>query len=267
VLPERPRDEQEKKAMLANGKARVDLERRFWDDQYRRWETAEADLAGECLVTSSGYMNHLLSRVRPGDVLSIGGGIDAVAVGLAAEGARVVSVDISEVACRRTAQLAAGRPLCGSLEIVNRPFEELDYTSAFDLVISSSALHHMDFAAALSRVHAAVRPGGVLIAQEPTCLSTWLSALQKLFPYHPQEDHSPTEITLGRAELALLHDLFSPVEITFFQFIARPWLAYLLESRGLDGLVDRLRRIDARLIRSLLPLRAVCQYAVIRAWK
>ena len=253
--------------MPVNLKTRVELERRFWDDQYRRWETPGANLAGTCLAHSDGFLYHLLGQVRACDVLSIGGGIDSVAVQLATRGARVVTVDVSEVACRKTVELAAGERLQGSLDVVNRPLEELEHTSAFDLVISRSALHHMDFPRALSRVRAALRSGGLLLAQEPICLSQWLSALQDRFPYHPHTDKSPTEIKLGRAELALLRGLFSPVEITYFEFLARPWLAYLLQRRGLHGLVDRLRRIDALIIRGLPTVSAVCQYAVIRAWR
>ncbi len=249
----------------ARSAARAHIERRFWDDQYAAWDEVAAGLPAGPATGRSGYFHHLLAGIEGGDILSIGGGIDGPAVWFAARGSRVVTVDVSAVACARTEELGRRQPLPGTLQVINAPFEGLTFDRSFDVVIARSALHHMDYPLAVRRVAEVLKPGGLLIAEEPMCLSRGLAWLQKTLPFHPQEEASPTEIKLGEAEVALLRQSFASVEFTWFELLARPSVTYLLGRAGLGGFAEPLRRLDAVLLRRLPPARRICHYAVIRA--
>lgn len=108
------------------------------------------------------------------DALDVGCGDGLLARKLAARAQRVTGVDSSPQMVARARELSAGRPGIGFVE---GDFLTADLpAAAYDFVCSVSAVHHMDFAAALARMRDLLRPGGVLVvaglAREAT-LADW----------------------------------------------------------------------------------------------
>ncbi|MEV4324448.1 class I SAM-dependent methyltransferase [Microbispora rosea] len=96
-----------------------------------------------------------------GDALDVGCGDGLLARKLTGRAKRVTGVDRSLAMIARARELAAGRP--------ELTFVEGDFLTAvlpaeeYDFVCSVSAIHHMDFDAALTRMRALLRPGGTLV--------------------------------------------------------------------------------------------------------
>ncbi|MEV5739773.1 class I SAM-dependent methyltransferase [Microbispora rosea] len=96
-----------------------------------------------------------------GDALDVGCGDGLLARKLTGRAKRVTGVDRSPEMIARARELAAGRP--------ELTFVEGDFLTAalpaeeYDFVCSVSAIHHMDFDAALTRMRALLRPGGTLV--------------------------------------------------------------------------------------------------------
>ncbi|MEV4297568.1 class I SAM-dependent methyltransferase [Microbispora rosea] len=96
-----------------------------------------------------------------GDALDVGCGDGLLARKLTGRAKRVTGVDRSPEMIARARELSGGRP--------ELTFVEGDFLTAalpseeYDFVCSVSAIHHMDFDAALARMRALLRPGGTLV--------------------------------------------------------------------------------------------------------
>ncbi|GGO09574.1 methyltransferase [Microbispora rosea subsp. aerata] len=96
-----------------------------------------------------------------GDALDVGCGDGLLARKLTSRAKRVTGVDRSPEMIARARELCAGRP--------ELTFVEGDFLTAalpaerYDFVCSVSAIHHMDFEAALTRMRDLLRPGGTLV--------------------------------------------------------------------------------------------------------
>ncbi|MEU7694673.1 class I SAM-dependent methyltransferase [Microbispora hainanensis] len=96
-----------------------------------------------------------------GDALDVGCGDGLLARKLTGRAKRVTGVDRSPEMIARARELAAGLP--------GLAFVEGDFLTAalpageYDFVCSVSAIHHMDFEAALTRMRELLRPGGTLV--------------------------------------------------------------------------------------------------------
>ncbi|MBX6386614.1 MAG: class I SAM-dependent methyltransferase [Microbispora sp.] len=96
-----------------------------------------------------------------GDALDVGCGDGLLARKLTARAKRVTGVDRSPEMIARARELSAGRP---ELTFVEGDFlTTVLPAEAYDFVCSVSAIHHMDFEAALTRMRDLLRPGGTLV--------------------------------------------------------------------------------------------------------
>ncbi|GHE39280.1 methyltransferase [Streptomyces longispororuber] len=105
----------------------------------------------------------ILRAVPPGcrDALDVGCGDGLLARKLAGRAERVTGVDEAPEMIARARGLARGRP---GLTFVEGDFLAADLpTGGYDFVCSVSAVHHMDFEAALTRMRELLCPGGTLV--------------------------------------------------------------------------------------------------------
>lgn len=246
---------------------RIQAEREHWDKVYSAADVSPHRFDAESLYDEESFFNHLINQAQGRRILSVGGGIDSLAVYLAGAGAEVVSVDVSKVACEKTELLAQQTRVGGRLQVLNVSCEQLTFSNEFDLVISKGALHHINFRLGVTRIGEALVAGGSLIATEPACLSGLLRGLQRRFPYHPHIEVSPDEIKLASEELDFLRAMFSTVECFYFEFLSRPSLSYLLTKLRAPGMIPKLKMADRHLTGYFPFLKNFCQHVVIRAQK
>jgi cyclopropane fatty-acyl-phospholipid synthase-like methyltransferase len=244
---------------------RIQSETRFWDEVYANREETLPSLRTSPLYDMDQFFNHLISQSQGKRILSIGGGIDFLAVHLATTGADVYSIDVSRVACERTKLLASRSGVKDALHVMHSSCEQLQFDKEFDLVISKGALHHINFEKGIGRIKEALVDGGVLIALEPICFSDIIGFFQEHFPFHPQEVVTPDEIKLSVREMNFLQHAFSKVEIHYFEFLSRPSITYVLGKFQASPAATRLKRLDTYLLKRIPFLRHYCQHGVIRA--
>jgi ubiquinone/menaquinone biosynthesis C-methylase UbiE len=153
------------------------------------------------------YAFYLLGDVRGKSVLEYGCGDGTNTILLAHRGADVKGIDISseliEIARRRMQ--------------VNRMRADLHIASAYetglpnqsvDVVFAIAIFHHPDLELARNEVMRVLRPGGVLILQEPLCDSQLICVLRKMVPYR-NPCVSPFERMLTSQALELLSQGFT----------------------------------------------------------
>ena len=107
--------------------------------------------------------------LRPGvTAVEIGCGTGLFTELLAATGASIVAVDISEALLARAQQrqLPPDR-----VQFVRGRFEEVSLPGGFDAVIGSSVLHHLDVDEALAAICRLLKPGGRVSFAEPNMLN------------------------------------------------------------------------------------------------
>ncbi len=96
-----------------------------------------------------------------GDALDVGCGDGLLARRLTGRAKRATGIDNSPAMIARARELAAGHP---RLDFIEGDFLTADLPiGGYDFVCSVSTIHHMDFAAALTRMRDLLRPGGTLV--------------------------------------------------------------------------------------------------------
>lgn len=143
----------------------------FWDERYGSKERVWSGNPNPHLVTT-------VAGRTPGDALDVGCGEGADAIWLAAQGWRVTGVDVSTVALRRAAAVAAEQSEQLADRIAWQQVDVLAWDPAparYDLV--SAQFMHLPrpaLEALHRRLAAAVRPGGTLliVGHHPSDLDT-----------------------------------------------------------------------------------------------
>ncbi len=253
-------------------------EAEFWNRVYRDVDPAGVDVPaagadfhslysahGGCL-RSERFFASLVRDLRQRDVVCIGGGVDRLALYLASAGNRVVAVDLSEVAAGHTRALAERHGLAARLTCRVAAWEDVRFSAEFDVAVVHHALHHMRFAPALANLHAALRPGGVVVAMEPVCLLEIVRRIHQRMPFHPLP-FIAGERELGSEDLAAVRATFERTSLRFFDALSRESIAYPLHRAGLAPVLRALSSLDAVAQRICPPLRYLASYVVLRAWK
>ncbi len=253
--------------------SRLARESAYWNDMYQcdgtehhkyLWvkEVENRSYVGQCFL-------RLAARFRRKQILSLGGGIDSLAVALAKADNRVVSVDISPVAVAATVELARREHVADKVTALVSASETIDLEDeSFDVVLSKRALHHMDVERTVGRIRNLLVDGGVFLAEEPICLSAGLEWVHRRFPFHPTAPRTRDERELTHDDLRLIRHSFREVRLCCFDCLARESVAYVLSKTRMDWLLNPLGRVDHVLLNKCLPiLRGAATYAIIEASK
>jgi SAM-dependent methyltransferase len=118
-------------------------------------------LMGALAWDHNAYYHRLLLQHLPsscGRVLDVGCGAGELAAKLASRSDHVDALDRSPAMVERAARAVPANVTCIAADVLEEPLPE----SAYDAIVSMSALHHMPLDAALPRLARALRPGGVL---------------------------------------------------------------------------------------------------------
>jgi GT2 family glycosyltransferase/2-polyprenyl-3-methyl-5-hydroxy-6-metoxy-1,4-benzoquinol methylase len=229
VTDDRPRQARQRRDQreCMDQKAKIDRESRFWDartaaanerdpELYR----ASADLRYDRSVPwlpQLGFpllMDCVLERigdVRGKRVLDLGTGSGFLATLLAANGAQVDAVDVSEASLAVARWRAEISGVADRIRFHCRPAEALGFDDAqFDAVCGVFVLHHLDLSAAAPELRRVLRPGGTGAFIETSARSRVLSAARRLLPGHfgIEKASSDDEAPLGVAATAILEQVF-----------------------------------------------------------
>ncbi len=248
-------------------------EQAYWDEAYRPAGPHHAKFLWTKHIERISFIGErfgtLASNLRRKRILSLGGGVDRLGVSLAKAGNRVVTVDVSPVACAATVELARQEGVQGNLISLAAPGEEVELQEeAFDVVIFKRALHHMDLPTVIGRVHRILIPGGLLLAEEPVCLPGWLLRVHTTFPFHPEAVRTTDEHELTSEDLNLIRRTFSQMNVSYFDCVARESVAYFLYKARIEGLLKLLGKLDYLVMNRYLPVtRYLSTYVIIQAVK
>jgi SAM-dependent methyltransferase len=248
-------------------------EREYWDRIYamegRSFQSYSWMAYVEEATYNARFFHDLIRSRRDQKVLSIGGGLDRFGITLAREGHRVVCVDISPVAAARTQELAQRAGVAANLTALAASCEEMDFPpETFDVAVSKRALHHMEIARVVPSLHRVLKPGGILVAEEPICLHPLVRWVHDRFPFYGDAPHTPDEKELTEADLAFIQNTFRSTRRYYFDFLARESIAYHLSKLRWHRLLYRLGQTDYYLVNRLLrPLHRLCNYVILAAHK
>jgi 2-polyprenyl-3-methyl-5-hydroxy-6-metoxy-1,4-benzoquinol methylase len=147
--------------------------------------------------------------------LEIGCGTGMFTELFAQTGARLVAVDISTELIER----ANSRQLSDRVTFLNKRFEDCEIDGPFDAVIGSSVLHHLDVEASLAKIHALLKPGGIMSFAEPNMLNPQVFAERKFRRWFPYVSPDETAFVRTQLERTLSRAGFERIAITPFDWL------------------------------------------------
>jgi len=151
--------------------------------------------------------------------LEIGCGTGMFTGMFARTGTQIVAVDISVdlLAKARERGLPADR-----VHFLEKRFEDCELDGPFDAVVGSSVLHHLEVGESLARIHALLKPGGVMCFAEPNLLNPQVFIERKftfLRPWLSYVSPDETAFVRWRIAAALRCSGFDEVEVTPFDWL------------------------------------------------
>ena len=148
------------------------------------------------------YAFHLLGDVRGKSVLEYGCGDGRNTILLAYRGGGVIGIDISPELIDLARRRMQVNGMCADLRVASA-YETGLPEAIVDVVFAIAILHHLELELARKEILRVLRPGGVLILQEPLRDSQLVRTLRKMVPYR-NPYVSPFERPLTTPELVAL---------------------------------------------------------------
>jgi len=170
--------------------------------------------------------------------LEIGCGTGMFTAMFAVTGAELAAIDISEalLAKARSRGLPPTR-----VRFLHRRFEDAEIDGPFDAVIGSSVLHHLALRPAVRKIHALLKPGGVLSFAEPNMLNPQV-AFQLIFRrYFKYVSPDETAFISRKIKEVLAQAGFAEIEVRSFDWLhpaTPPPLIRFVAALG--GILERL---------------------------
>jgi SAM-dependent methyltransferase len=199
----------------------------------------------------------LSKHLRPGmSVLELGCGAGYFTRELARSGADIVAIDVSP----ELLEIARANSAAPNVRYEIQNAYDLSYPdAAFDSVVGSSVLHHLEIKEALREIYRVLKPGGTIWFTEPNMLNPQI-AIQKNVPWVKRRlGDSPDETAFFRWPLRRLLGMtgYREVQIDPFDF---------LHPKTPASLVDRLNALG-RLLENLPVISEFAGSLYIRAVK
>jgi ubiquinone/menaquinone biosynthesis C-methylase UbiE len=222
--------------MSETDQTRIERERVFWDEHARTnlaghqpqdYLTGPDDRYDRTVpwfpyIGMPAYIERLLAEV--GDVsgksvLDLGTGSGFLATLLAARGAQVDAVDVSEVSLELARMRARLSGVADRVRLHSMPIEALRFhDESFDRIAGTFLLHHLDLARGLAEIHRVLRPGGVAVFIETWARNKLLMAARWALPgrFGIEKAGSEDEAPLGRSARRIIENSsFRRIEYCF----------------------------------------------------
>jgi ubiquinone/menaquinone biosynthesis C-methylase UbiE len=242
---------------------RLRREREFHDTRFTEHDQGVRPAGRFYAVTGASghaYSDLVASIEPPAHVLELGCGLQAAAWDLLARGVEVTAIDISgvavEAAARRARELDFDRG-----EFLEMNAEDLHFDDgAFDAVVGSGILHHLDIGRGTAEAARVLKPGGRFILVEPMGHNPVVNLYRRYTPDQRTEDEHP----LLMADFEAMGHHFEEVRTHFFHFLSLGSLALSRTSRFEDSL-HALERADQWTFRRLPWTRRMAWMVVVEA--
>jgi len=143
---------------------------------------------------------HLLGNLRGARVVELGCGDGLNTVILAALGASVIGVDVSEESLVLTAARARANAVATQVQLIHASAQQLPIRDGTaDKVFCVAILHHVDIQATALEIHRILKPSGIAVFLEPMEGPVWLRLFKRMIP--ESEGISPDERPLTSNEV------------------------------------------------------------------
>jgi ubiquinone/menaquinone biosynthesis C-methylase UbiE len=241
--------------------SRQQRERDFHNDTFARNTRAPAAKFYEIHRASrDAYARQIHERPDDTDVLEYGCGRGSAAFDLAAAGARVTGIDISDVAIDQATARAAELGVADRSSFLVMDAERLACADAsFDLVCGTSILHHLDLDHAYGEIARVLRPGGHGVFLEALGHNPLINLYRRRTPLLRTVDEHPLRV----GDLELARRYFSGVSLQYFNLASLAALP-LRRRAAFPAVADALERLDQLLFRRIPYLRRHAWMAVLR---
>jgi SAM-dependent methyltransferase len=161
------------------------------------------------------YAFHLLDEIAGRRVLNVGCGEGLDAVILAALGAKVIGLDISDAAVAVTKARAYANGVTDRLTALVADATALPVSSgSIDVILAAAVMHHVDIRRAAAELARVLRPGGVAVFVEPLAGPPLVQLVKRMLPMRRAPDISEDERPLTRDDVALISSTIGSVEAT-----------------------------------------------------
>jgi SAM-dependent methyltransferase len=191
------------------------------------------------------YAFHLLGDARGRHLLNLGCGEGFDAVILAALGATVIAVDISDAAVALTEARAVANGVADRITAVVGDASALPVASAsVDAVLAAAVMHHVDMPSAAAELARVLRPGCVAVFREPMAGPRFVRFLKRILPLPEVAENSEDERPLSSQDVDHISAAIGRIEARrSFGLTSR-----IVTRAGLHGRVKMAYRFDRHLL-------------------
>lgn len=148
-------------------------------------------------------------------LLEYGCGPGSKAFDLAASGAEITGIDISDVAIQIAADEAKTRGVVAEFKVMNA--EVLEYPNQyFDRIIGSAIIHHLDLHKAYAEIARCLKKEGNAVFIEPLGHNPIINLYRKLTPKLRTEDEHPLKVE----DIYLAKNYFEVVDVRYFHLFS-----------------------------------------------
>jgi SAM-dependent methyltransferase len=207
---------------------------------------------------SRDHFNARIEALAPGArALEYGCGPGSSAFRIAAKGAQVTGIDISDVAIAQCVAKARADHVDAHFEVMDA--EKLTFPAAsFDLVCGTGILHHLDLERAFGQIARTLRADGTAVFIEPLGHNPAINAYRRLTPSLRTVDEHP--FVMRDFDVARRH--FGKVELRFFHLTSLACFP-LQRMPGFRAVLAAFDAVDGALFGALPFLRRYAWVVVI----
>jgi len=172
----------------------------------------------------------LSDHLQPGmSVLELGCGAGYFTRELAQSGADIVAIDVSP----ELLEIARSNTSAPNVRYENQNAYELSYPdSAFDSIVGSSVLHHLEIEAALREIYRVLKPNGTIYFTEPNMMNPQIAVQKNVAWVKRKLGDSPDETAFFRWPLKRLLEQtgYRDVRVDPFDFLHPKTLVRLIDG-------------------------------------
>lgn len=196
--------------------ARLEREKAYHNKAFAEDLRKSVDKYYETIAKSRADYHQTISTNVSGKVLlEYGCGPGSQAFQLAAAGAQITGIDISDVAIDLARKQAVEMGVSPDFKVMNA--ESLEFPSAhFDRIIGSAIIHHLELHQAYQEIVRCLKPGGKAVFIEPLGHNPIINLYRYLTPKLRTEDEHPLMV----ADIQLARQYFGQVKVRYYHMLS-----------------------------------------------